>query len=206
MDNLLDLGLKGGPFMIPLGLLFLYSLYLIIERYRYISRKAKVDRALMKNVQQNIKRGAFNEALQLVSTNQSAFGTVMKEGIQAANSDATQSQIEANMEKVANIEIGMMEKNLGHLGLIAGIAPTLGFIGTISGVIRIFREISESGNVGIKDISGGLYEKMISSGAGLMVGIIAYSGYHLLNSLVDAYVLRIQKANMEFLKSTENAN
>lgn len=206
MDNLLDLGLKGGPFMIPLGLLFLYSLYLIIERYRYISRKAKVDRALMKNVQQNIKRGAFNEALQLVSTNQSAFGTVMKEGIQAANSDATQSQIEANMEKVANIEIGMMEKNLGHLGLIAGIAPTLGFIGTISGVIRIFREISVSGNVGIKDISGGLYEKMVSSGAGLMVGIIAYSGYHLLNSLVDAYVLRIQKANMEFLKSTENAN
>lgn len=192
--------------MIPLGLLLLYSLYLIIERYRYISRKAKVDRALMMNVQQNIKRGAFNEALQLVSTNQSAFGTVMKEGIQAANSDATQSQIEANMEKVANIEIGMMEKNLGHLGLIAGIAPTLGFIGTISGVIRIFYEISESGNVGIKDISGGLYEKMVSSGAGLTVGIIAYSGYHLLNSLVDAYVLRIQKANMEFLKSTENAH
>jgi biopolymer transport protein ExbB len=157
-------------------------------------------------VQQNIKRGAFNEALQLVSTNQSAFGTVMKEGIQAANSDATQSQIEANMEKVANIEIGMMEKNLGHLGLIAGIAPTLGFIGTISGVIRIFYEISQSGNVGIKDISGGLYEKMVSSGAGLTVGIIAYSGYHLLNSLVDAYVLRIQKANMEFLKSTENAH
>ena len=191
--------------MIPLGLLLLYSLYLIIERYRYISRKAKVDRALMMNVQQNIKRSAFNEALQLVSTNQSAFGTVMKEGIQAANSDATQSQIEANMEKVANIEIGMMEKNLGHLGLIAGIAPTLGFIGTISGVIRIFYEISQSGNVGIKDISGGLYEKMVSSGAGLTVGIIAYSGYHLLNSLVDAYVLRIQKANMEFLKSTENA-
>lgn len=204
--NLFDLLQKGGPFMIPLGLLLLYSLYLIIERYRYISRKAKVDRALMMNVQQNIKRGAFNEALQLVSTNQSAFGTVMKEGIQAANSDATQSQIEANMEKVANIEIGMMEKNLGHLGLIAGIAPTLGFIGTISGVIRIFYEISESGNVGIKDISGGLYEKMVSSGAGLTVGIIAYSGYHLLNSLVDAYVLRIQKANMEFLKSTENAN
>ena len=204
--NLFDLLQKGGPFMIPLGLLLLYSLYLIIERYRYISRKAKVDRALMMNVQQNIKRGAFNEALQLVSTNQSAFGTVMKEGIQAANSDATQSQIEANMEKVANIEIGMMEKNLGHLGLIAGIAPTLGFIGTISGVIRIFYEISQSGNVGIKDISGGLYEKMVSSGAGLTVGIIAYSGYHLLNSLVDAYVLRIQKANMEFLKSTENAN
>lgn len=204
--NLFDLLQKGGPFMIPLGLLLLYSLYLILERYRYISRKAKVDRALMMNVQQNIKRGAFNEALQLVSTNQSAFGTVMKEGIQAANSDATQSQIEANMEKVANIEIGMMEKNLGHLGLIAGIAPTLGFIGTISGVIRIFYEISQSGNVGIKDISGGLYEKMVSSGAGLTVGIIAYSGYHLLNSLVDAYVLRIQKANMEFLKSTENAH
>ena len=71
------------------------------------------------------------------------------------------------------VEVGNMERNLGHLGLIAGIAPTLGFIGTISGVIKIFYTISITENVSIGNISGGLYEKMISSGAGLIVGIIA---------------------------------
>jgi biopolymer transport protein ExbB len=103
------------------------------------------------------------------------------------------------MEKMANIEIGKMEKNMGHLGLIAGIAPTLGFIGTISGVIKIFYSISITENVSIGNISGGLYEKMISSGSGLIVGIIAFTGYHLLNGMIDNYALAIQKVNLEFL-------
>jgi biopolymer transport protein ExbB len=104
------------------------------------------------------------------------------------------------MEKVANIEIGKMEKNIGHLGLIAGIAPTLGFIGTISGVIKIFYMISITENVSIGNISGGLYEKMISSGSGLIVGIIAFTGYHLLNGMIDNFALAIQKINLEFVK------
>jgi biopolymer transport protein ExbB len=104
------------------------------------------------------------------------------------------------MEKVANIEIGKMEKNINHLGLIAGIAPTLGFIGTISGVIKIFYSISISENVSIGNISGGLYEKMISSGSGLVVGILAFTAYHLLNGLIDNYALAIQKINLEFVK------
>jgi biopolymer transport protein ExbB len=102
------------------------------------------------------------------------------------------------MEKAANIEVGKMEKNLGHLGLIAGIAPTLGFIGTISGVIKIFYSISITENVSISNISGGLYEKMISSGSGLVVGIIAFAGYHLLNGMIDNYALNIQKVSLDF--------
>jgi biopolymer transport protein ExbB len=90
-----------------------------------------------------------------------------------------------------------MEKHLGHLGLIAGIAPTLGFIGTISGV-KIFYSISVTENISIGNISGGLYEKMISSGAGL-IGIIAYSGYHLLNGKIDNFALKIQKQVLEFV-------
>ena len=109
-------------------------------------------------------------------------------------------QIESNMEKVANIEIGKMEKNIGHLGLIAGIAPTLGFIGTISGVIKIFYSISVTENVSIGNISGGLYEKMISSGSGLVVGIVAFTAYHLLNGMIDNYALAIQRVNLEFIK------
>jgi biopolymer transport protein ExbB len=151
-------------------------------------------------------KAAYKDALSILQSNDTAYASVIKEGISSVDSDAKQPQVESNMEKVANIEIGKMEKNLGHLGLIAGIAPTLGFIGTISGVIKIFYSISITENVSIGNISGGLYEKMISSGAGLVVGIIAFAGYHLLNALIDAYALRIQQLNMEFIKSSQSAS
>jgi biopolymer transport protein ExbB len=110
------------------------------------------------------------------------------------------------MERAANIEIGYMEKKLGQLGLIAGIAPTLGFIGTISGVIKIFYSISVTEDISIGNISGGLYEKMISSGAGLIVGIIAYSAYHLFNGKIDAFSLDIQKQVLEFVNIIQRPN
>jgi hypothetical protein len=115
-------------------------------------------------------------------------------------------EIESNMERAANIEIGYMEKKLGQLGLIAGIAPTLGFIGTISGVIKIFYSISVTEDISIGNISGGLYEKMISSGAGLIVGIIAYSAYHLFNGKIDDFSLSIQKQVLEFINIIQRPN
>ena len=103
------------------------------------------------------------------------------------------------MERAANIEIGYMEKKLGQLGLIAGIAPTLGFIGTISGVIKIFYAISVTEDISIGNISGGLYEKMISSGAGLVVGVVAYSAYHLFNMMIDHFSIKVQKQTLEII-------
>ncbi|NDB35455.1 MAG: MotA/TolQ/ExbB proton channel family protein [Flavobacteriia bacterium] len=198
-----DFLLKGGVFLIPIVLLLFYTLYVIIERYLYIRRMTKYDAKLIDSIRPHMAKAAFQDALSSVQSNDTAYGSVIKEGIRSSTTDANQAQVESNMEKVANIEIGKMEKNLGHLGLIAGIAPTLGFIGTISGVIKIFYSISITENVSIGNISGGLYEKMISSGAGLVVGIIAFAGYHLLNALIDAYALRIQQVNLEFMKSTQ---
>ena len=103
------------------------------------------------------------------------------------------------MEKTANVEIAEMEKGLGYLGLISGIAPILGFIGTISGVIKIFHTISNTGNLNIQTISGGLYEKMISSGAGLVVGVVAYSAYHLFNMMIDQFSLKVQKQTLDII-------
>jgi biopolymer transport protein ExbB len=152
----------------------------------------------MSELQTQLNSGNMNGALDVVNRDQTAFGSVVKEGVQSIGRPIP--QIEANMEKVANIEIGKMERNINHLGLIAGIAPTLGFIGTISGVIKIFYSISISENVSIGNISGGLYEKMISSGSGLVVGILAFTAYHLLNGIIDNYALAIQKINLEFVK------
>ena len=88
---------------------------------------------------------------------------------------------------------------MGYLGLIAGVAPILGFIGTISGIIRIFYDIAATGNFTIEIIANGLYEKMISSFTGLVVGVIAYAGYHSINMMIDKFGIHLQATVMDFL-------
>jgi biopolymer transport protein ExbB len=189
--------LKGGFFLIPIAILLFYTFYLIIERYLYIQKVSKIDSRLMDDVRDNLNSGNLELARSIAERSNSASGNIVKEGILVIGRPI--AEIESNMDRAADIEIGEMEKHLGQLGLIAGIAPTLGFIGTISGVIKIFYSISVTENISIGNISGGLYEKMISSGAGLIVGIIAYSGYHLLNGKIDNFALKIQKQILEFV-------
>jgi len=195
--SVLEFILKGGFFLIPISILLFYTFYLIIERYLYIHKASKIDTLLMRDVRDNLNSGKLDMARSIAERNNTASGNVLKEGIFVIGRPII--EIESNMDRAADIEIGEMEKHLGQLGLIAGIAPTLGFIGTISGVIKIFYSISVTENISIGNISGGLYEKMISSGAGLLVGIIAYSGYHLLNGKVDNFALKIQKQILEFV-------
>jgi biopolymer transport protein ExbB len=194
--SVLEFILKGGFFLIPISILLFYTFYLIIERYLFIHKASKIDPLMMRDVRDNLNSGKLDRALSIVERYNTSSGNVIKEGILLIGRPI--AEIESNMDRAADIEIGEMEKHLGQLGLIAGIAPTLGFIGTISGVIKIFYSISVTENISIGNISGGLYEKMISSGAGLLVGIIAYSGYHLLNGKVDNFALKIQKQILEF--------
>ncbi len=195
--SVLEFILKGGFFLIPISILLFYTFYLIIERYLYIHKASKIDALLMRDVRDNLHSGKLDMARSIAERSNTASGNIIKEGILIIGRPII--EIESNMDRAADIEIGEMEKHLGQLGLIAGIAPTLGFIGTISGVIKIFYSISVTENISIGNISGGLYEKMISSGAGLLVGIIAYSAYHLLNGKIDNFALKIQKQILEFV-------
>jgi biopolymer transport protein ExbB len=195
--SVLEFILKGGFFLIPISILLFYTFYLIIERYLFVHKASQIDAMMMRDVRDSLNSGKLDKALSVVERNSTSSGNVIKEGILLIGRPI--SEIESNMDRAADIEIGEMEKHLGQLGLIAGIAPTLGFIGTISGVIKIFYSISVTENISIGNISGGLYEKMISSGAGLVVGIIAYSGYHLLNGKIDNFALKIQKQILEFV-------
>ena len=201
--SVLEFILKGGFFLIPISILLFYTFYLIIERYLFIHKASKIDPLMMRDVRDNLNSGKLDRALSIVERNNTSSGNVIKEGILLIGRPI--AEIESNMDRAADIEIGEMEKHLGQLGLIAGIAPTLGFIGTISGVIKIFYSISVTENISIGNISGGLYEKMISSGAGLIVGIIAYSGYHLLNGKIDNFALKIQKQILEFVNIIQKA-
>lgn len=195
--------LKGGFFLIPIAILLFYTFYVIIERYLYISKASKIDGRLMQDLGDKLNAGNIELARTIVERSNTAAGNILKEGVLVIGRPI--AEIESNMDRAADIEIGEMERRLGHLGLIAGIAPTLGFIGTISGVIKIFYSISVTENISIGNISGGLYEKMISSGSGLIVGIIAYSAYHLLNGKIDDFALKIQKQILEFVNIIQRA-
>ena len=201
--SVLEFIFKGGFFLIPIAILLFYTFYLIIERYLYIAKVSKIDPFLMRDVKEQLTAGKFDMALSITERTNTASGNVIKEGITLIGRPI--SEIESNMDRAADIEIAQMEQHLGQLGLIAGIAPTLGFIGTISGVIKIFYSISVTENISIGNISGGLYEKMISSGSGLIVGIIAYSAYHLLNGKIDSYALKVQKQILEFVNIIQKA-
>lgn len=199
VDNIsyLDFLLKGGVMIYPLILLLFFCIYVIIERYLSIKKLTREDGNLVSDVKQQLKAGKLENAVMLCSRENTSSGTILRSGVSIIGRPI--GEIESIMDKTAGIEIAKMEKGLGYLGLISGIAPILGFIGTISGVIKIFHTISNTGNLNIQTISGGLYEKMISSGAGLVVGVLAYSAYHLFNMMIDNYTTRVQRETLDII-------
>jgi biopolymer transport protein ExbB len=197
----LEFLLKGGVMIFPLILLLFFCVYVIIERYLSIKKASKQDANLVNDIKMQLKTGKLDNAIMLCSREKTALGNILRSGIAIIGRPI--SEIESVMEKNANIEIAQMEKGLSYLGLISGIAPILGFIGTISGVIKIFHTISNTGNLNIQTISGGLYEKMISSGAGLVVGVLAYSSYHLFNMMIDGFALKVQRQTLEIINTIQ---
>jgi biopolymer transport protein ExbB len=195
--NFFSMLMKGGVMVIPILILLFFTVYVIIERAMYINKLSKEDNSLMADVKLQLSTGKIDNAIIACSRSNTAYGNILESGIALIGRPL--GEIEGMMEKTTNVEIAMMEKKLGYLGLIAGIAPILGFIGTISGVIKIFYTISITENISIGSISGGLYEKMISSGLGLIVGVIAYSGYHFFNMMIDNFALKVQKQVIQFV-------
>jgi biopolymer transport protein ExbB len=196
--SILDLMMKGGIIMIPIVLLSIISIYLFIERYVYIRKLSAIDRNLVSSVVGELKAKNIEKAMTLARNDQSALGRIIESGIE--NSGKTTADVERNLETTTNLMVTKMENYTGYLGIIAGIAPMLGFIGTIAGVIKIFYNISLADNISIGIISGGLYQKMICSGTGLIVGVLAYTAYHVLQMMVDRYMIKLQESLILFLK------
>jgi biopolymer transport protein ExbB len=198
VNNVAELLMKGGFIMIPIILLSIFSIYLFIERFLYIRKSAVVDQDLIYTVIDELRNKRTEEALIHAKNDTTSLGRILESGL--IQSGKTPKDAENYMEATANIEISEMEKNTGYLGIIAGIAPMLGFIGTISGVIKIFYNISLADNISIGIIAGGLYQKMICSGTGLIVGVIAYSCYHYLQMMIDRYSIAMQRQVNEVIK------
>jgi biopolymer transport protein ExbB len=154
VNNLAQLLMKGGFIMIPIILLSIISVYFFLERYSYIRKSSVIDEKLVKNIINEIRNKRPEEALILTRYNNTSLGRILESGLSLTSKSS--NDVEKSMEATANLEISVMEKNTGYLGIIAGIAPMLGFIGTISGVIKIFYNISLADNISIGIIAGGL--------------------------------------------------
>jgi biopolymer transport protein ExbB len=199
VNNVAELLMKGGFIMIPILLLSIISIYFFIERVAYIRKSSVIDESLVKNIINAIRNKKTEEAFKDSGYNETSLGRILESGLNQTFKSSV--EVEKYMEATANIEISEMERNTGYLGIIAGIAPMLGFIGTISGVIKIFYNISLADNISIGIIAGGLYQKMICSGTGLIVGVIAYSFYHYLQMMIDRFSINMQRQVNEVVKA-----
>jgi biopolymer transport protein ExbB len=196
-----DLLVKGGVIMIPIGLLAVLGLIIFFERYFTIRKASKNESNLLIQVRSSILSGNLQSAIAICKNSNSPLGRMLQKGLTRVGRPI--KDIEASIENVGKLEVSKLEKNIGILGIIAGIAPMFGFLGTIYGVIKIFYDISQTGNLSISTISGGLYVKMVTAAAGLFVGMIAYICYHVLNMMVDKVILTLETEAIEFIDLLE---
>ena len=196
-----DLLMKGGWIMLPIGILAVLGLVIFFERYFTIRKAAKDESHLMSQVRSSIVSGNLESAVAICKNSNTPLGRMLAKGLLRIGRPI--KDIEGAIENIGKLEVSKLEKNIGILGIIAGIAPMFGFLGTIAGVIKIFYDISKTDNISMGVISGGLYVKMVTSAAGLFVGLVAYVCYHILNMMVDKVILKLVTDAIEFIDLLE---
>ena len=192
--DVIALLMKGGLVMAVLVVLSILALVLIFERLMFFSKNMKVSDAKLNMLVDHIAAERYSEASKVCDSEDNSWGRVFRYAAKSETTDV--EKIDALMEDAANVEVTRLEKGLTSLSMIAGLAPLLGFIGTIIGVINIFFKISTSKDISISVISEGLYQKMVSSAGGLVVGIIAFAAYHLLQNQIDSYIGKLQEHSL----------
>ncbi|MBI1192439.1 MAG: MotA/TolQ/ExbB proton channel family protein [Bacteroidetes bacterium] len=195
--TLVDLALKGGVVMIPIAVLFVLSIYLFIERWLTIRKASRVDKNFMRNIRDYVVTGNIEAARMLCKNTDTPIARMIEKGVLRIGKPL--KNIEVAIENVGKLEIYKMEKNLATMATISGAAPMIGFLGTVTGMIRAFFQLASNDNVVASDLAGGIYEAMITTAAGLAVGIIAYIGYNLLVALVEKVVYNMEATSVEFM-------
>ncbi len=196
-ENLWDILQKGGPLMIPLGILLVLAIFFFIERLMAIRKASKVDENFMNIIRDHIVTGNVTAARSLAKNTNNAVAQIIDKGIQRIGKPI--DAIERSMENVGKLELYKMEKNVSILSVIGYIAPLFGFLGTIIGMFQLFYALASTNDYSLATITGGIYVKMISSASGLIIGIIAYVGYRYLNSQIDKTTNKMEVASAEFI-------
>ncbi len=193
-----DLSLKGGWIMLPIAIMSVIAIYIFIERYIVINRAARDEQNFMNNIRDFIHNGRIDSALSLCKNNRTPIARMIEKGIIRIGKPL--NDINAAIENVGKLEVAKLEKNLAALATIAGAAPMLGFLGTVIGMVRAFYDMSMAGNnIDIALLSGGIYQAMVTTVAGLIVGIIGYICYNILVARVEKVVFILEARATEFM-------
>jgi biopolymer transport protein ExbB len=196
--DFIELAIKGGWVMIPILLLSVIAIFIFSERFLAIHRASKVDNHFMSNIREYILSNRADAAIALCQASAKPQARLIEKGIKRIG--APLSDIQTAIENEGNLEVARLEKGLAILAMIAGGAPMLGFLGTVTGMVRAFFNMANAGNnLDIQLLSSGIYEAMVTTIAGLIVGLIAFFGYNLLIAQVQRVVFQLEASTMEFM-------
>ena len=196
--NMWDLSLKGGVIMIPLLILSILAIYIFIERAVVIRKAAREDRTFMDRIKDYIHEGDVDAALNLCKKTDTPYARLIEKGITRLG--RPMNDVLLAIENVGNLEVAKLEKGFPWLATAAAGAPMLGFLGTVTGMVRAFYNMASAGtSADITTLSGGIYEALVTTVAGLVVGIIALFAYNYLVARVDGVVNQLEAKTMEFM-------
>lgn len=181
----------------PLALMSLATIYIVIERMMALGKANREDKDFMSKIRDYVHEGKIDSAKNLCAQSAAPSARMVEKGLQRMGKPA--KEIESAMESAGRIELTRLEKGSSTLRLVARLAPMFGFIGTIMGVIKIFYDISLTDNISIAVISSGLYQKMVTSAGGLIVGIVAFAGYHLVHNMVEKLTDKMERTSLAFM-------
>ncbi|MBR4838671.1 MAG: MotA/TolQ/ExbB proton channel family protein [Bacteroidales bacterium] len=196
--SLWEMTVQGGWIMLLLAVFSVIAVYIFIERFITINRASKKDDMFMDTIRNYMKEGNLNEAKVLCQKRSTPLSRMIEKGI--ARIGKPLNDIQTAIENVGNLEVSNLEKGVALLAMISGAGPMLGFLGTVIGMIRAFYDMSMAGNnIDIELLSTGIYQAMVTTVGGLIVGIIAFIFYNILVSQIDKVVNLLESKSIEFM-------
>jgi biopolymer transport protein ExbB len=200
-ESLVGLITQGGPLGITIVSILLFmsviGIYIFFERHFALNRASKFDESFMNNIRANVQAGNIASAKALCQTNNTPVARMVEKGIQRIGKPL--KDINAAIENVGNLELFKLEKGLSTLASIAGAAPMVGFLGTVTGMILSFYKMSSEQNVSPDVLAGGIYQALITTALGLVIGIFAFVGYNLLVARIENIVFKMERSTVEFM-------
>ena len=195
---IMEMAAKGGWLMIVLLILSIIAIYIFAKKLVEINRAAKIDRNFIDDIRDYIHEGKVKSAVTLCTKYDNPTARMVEKGLERMGRPL--SDIQTAVENAGNLEVARLEKGLPFLATIAGGAPMIGFLGTVTGMVKAFFQMAHNGNnIDITMLSGGIYEAMITTVGGLIVGIVAYFGYNYLTSRISDVVYTLEDTTIEFM-------
>lgn len=196
--NIIELAVKGGWIMIVLGILSIIAVYVFVERFIALNKAGKEDKNFMNNLKMQIHQGNLQGAKQICANNKTPIGAMIEKGLSRLGRPL--NDINQAVENVGKLEISRLENKISILGTIANLAPSIGFLGTVTGMVRAFFDMAMAGNnIDIQVLSGGIYEAMVTTVGGLIVGLLASFMYSVVVSKTNKIVFILEARTMEFM-------